>query len=396
MYVYVEMGRLIRVSNLLSLKKCKIFLSDYLLGRFSYFCIDNIIYLEIYMKSLLTTIIFLLLSFTIYAQSSSDKLIRQGVSLHDKGRYKDAITCYQEALRVNPNSMSAVYEMSLSYLELHDYENAMKYSSKVILAGFQPLLVDAYIVKSSALAEMNKLDQSIQLLNEALIRCGDEYLLYFNLGLCYFNKKDNNQAIFNLRKAIEIDATRSSAFLLYAYALNDTGRWLQSFYSFHFFLLLEPNTERSRDAFGEMYDLISANIPANDERLSSEAGIDRRTLYEHIVKCRNGKSDPASQYQYFQEVSKQVFFLVSQMQNDTQSGLMWDFFVPTFEEILGSGHFDTYCRYVSVAYFSESLEWWEKNKDQVDNFIEWFENGQGSVAEEDNDFGDDSDLEEPQ
>jgi hypothetical protein len=34
---------------------------------------------------------------------------------------------------------------------------------------------------------------------------------------------------------------------------------------------------------------------------------------------------------------------------------LWFFFVPTYEEILGSGHFDTYCRYVSVAYFPNRL-----------------------------------------
>ena len=347
-----------------------------------------------YMKNLFTILLLLLSSLSIYGQASSDKLIRQGVSLHDKGRYTEAIACYEEALKINPSSMSAVYEMSLSYLELKDYDNAIKNSSKVITANFQPLLMDAYIVKSSALAEMNKIDQSIQLLNDALIRCGDEYLLYFNLGLCYFNKKDNKQAIFNLRKAIEIDATRSSAFLLYAYALNDTGRWLQSFYSFHFFLLLEPNTQRSKDAFGEMMDIIKANIPAGDERLASEEGIDRSKLYEHIVKSRANIPDTDS-YAYFHEASKQVFFLVSQMQNDTQSGLMWDFFVPTYEEILGSGHFDTYCRYVSVAYYPESLEWWDKNKEEVDNFIEWFEYGQGTSTEDgEEDLGDDADTED--
>lgn len=326
------------------------------------------------------------------SQSTSEKHIREGVSLHDKGRYNEAIELYKEALKLNPSSMSAVYEMSLSYLELRDYDKAIDYSTKVITAGFQPLLVDAYIVKSSALAEMNKIDQSIQLLNDALIRCGDEYLLYFNLGLCYFNKKDNNQAIFNLRKAIEIDATRSSAFLLYAYALNDTGRWLQSFYSFHFFLLLEPNTQRSKEAFSEMYDMLIADIPLTDERLSAENGVDRKAIYEHIVKSRPATQNAQSQYLYFQEASKQIFFIVGQLQNDTQSGLMWDFFVPTYEEILGSGHFDTYCRYISVAYFPESLEWWDKNKEQVDNFIEWFEHGQGSPDE--SDLGDDSDIEE--
>lgn len=340
-------------------------------------------------------ILFLLFStLTTFAQPSSEKLIRQGVSLHDKGQYRDAISCYEQALKVNPTSISAVYEMSLSYLRLREYDKALNYSSRVITANFQPLLVDAYIVKGTALADQNKLDEAIKVFNEALERCGDEYLLHFNLGLSYFNKKDNKMAILHLRKAIEIDATHSSAFLLYAYALNDTGRWLQGFYSFHFFLLLEPNTERSKDAFGEMMDIISSRIEPESDRLLPEDGVDRKRLYEAIQKKKTTASDPASQYIYFREVSKLIFFSLSQMQNDTQNGLLWYFFVPTYEEILGSGHFDTYCRYISVAYFPESLQWWDKNKEQVDSFIEWFEHGQGGANDE-SDYGDDSDIDEP-
>lgn len=335
-------------------------------------------------------VICLLFAISIYPQTSSEKLIRQGVSLHDKGRYKDAIECYKQALAVNPESMSATYEMSLSYLELKDFDNTLKYSTKVINANFQPLLMDAYIVKSTALAESNKLDQSIKLLQEALDRCGDSYLLHFNLGLSYFNKHEYPMAIGHLRKAIEIDATHSSAFLLYAYALNDTNRWIQSFYAFHFFLLLEPNTERSKDAFSEMYDILATKLPADSPRLNPEEGVNRKRLYETIQNLVP-KSDKAElQFKFFEDASKLIFFSVSQLQDDSKSGLLWNFFAPTYEEILESGYFDVYCRYVSVAYLPESLEWWNNNKEKVDNFIDWFEHGQGTS--EDSEFGDDSEI----
>lgn len=344
------------------------------------------------MKYILIILFILSGSFiNICAQTPAEKLIRQGVSLHDKGQYKEAIEFYEKALAENPSSMSAVYEMSLSYLQLKDYSKALNLSSKVITAGFQPLLMDAYIVKGTALANMNKMDDAIKILNEAVVRCGNEYLLHFNLGLCYFNDKNNPMAVAHLRKAIEIDATHASAFLLYSYALNDMGRWLQSFYSFHFFLLLEPNTERSKDAFSEMMDILNTKLETGSENLLMEEGVDRQAIYNEIQRIKAKYSDK-DQYNFFVEASKLIFFSLSQLQNDTQSGLLWYFFVPTYEEILGSGHFDTYCRYISVSYFPESLSWWDNNKTQVDNFIEWFEHGQSQMEEDEEEIGDDEGL----
>jgi Putative Zn-dependent protease, contains TPR repeats len=346
------------------------------------------------MRLYITVFIILISSFAIInAQPASDKLIRKGVSMHDRGKYKDAISYYQQALKLNPSSMSATYEMALSYLQLKDYDNALKFSTKVINAGFKPLLVDAYCVKSSALADMNKLDQAIKLLNEALEKCGDEYLLHYNLGLSYFKQKNLKLSVYHLQKAIEIDTTHPSAFLLYAYALSDSDRWIQSLYSFHFFLLLEPNTSRSKDAFGEMYDIMTRNLSPNAPSLTPEDGVDRKALYEQLARIRPKVEDERFQYAFFEQASKQIFFTLTEMQEDSRKGLLWDFFVPIYDEILQSGYFDTYCRYVSSSYFPLSLQWWKTNTAKVDGFINWFEDGQGSsYNEHDEDLGDDSDM----
>jgi len=346
------------------------------------------------MQNYIILFLFSFITLSAYPQVSSEKLIRKGVSLHDKGRYTEAINYYEQALKVNPTSMSATYEMSLSYLNLKDYNNALKYSTKVINANFQPLLVDAYCVKSSALADLNKLDDAIKLLNEAIIRCGDEYLLHYNLGLSYFKKKNMSSAIVHLRKAIETDTTHPSAFLLYAYALSDSDRWVQSFLSFQFFLLLEPNTDRSKDAFGEMYESLVAAQPENSPRLLPEEGIDRKKIYDFLQKHKPESDDPEAQFKFFEEASKKIILTLNQLQDDSRRGLLWDFFVPTYSEILGSGYIDVYCRYVSVSYFPTSLDWWNNNADKVDDFISWFEDGQGGgEANLEEDFGDDSEGE---
>ena len=343
-------------------------------------------------RYILLFILFSFISLSAYPQVSTERLIRKGVSLHDSGKYKEAIDYYEQALKANPNSMSAIYEISFSYLYLKDYNNALKYSTKVINANFQPLLVEAYCVKSSALVDLNRVNDAIKLLNEGIDRCGDEYLLHYNLGLSYFKAKNMKLAIAHLRKAIEVDTTHASAFLLYAYALNDSDKWVQSFLSFHFFLLLEPNTARSKDAFGEMMDMLIAKHPVNSQKLLPEDGIDQKKIYDYIQTSIPKSDDSEIQFAFFQETTRKTIIYLSQIQNDTRRGLMWDFFVPIYSEILASGYLETYCRYVSSSYYSSSLEWWNKNPDQVEKFISWFEEGQGDnySSEMEEEYGDDS------
>lgn len=346
---------------------------------FLQFCIlFNLIKMRI--KLILTSLI-LSFSFFTYPQTASDKLVRKGVSLHDKGKYNDAISYYQQAIKINPSSMTATYEMALSYLYLKDYNNALKYSTKIINANFSPLLIDAYCVKSTALAEMNKVDQSIKLLNEGISKCGDQYLLHYNLGLSYFKTKNLRNSILHLQKAISIDTTHPSTFLLYAYALNDAGYWLESFLSFQFFLLLEPNTDRSKDAFQEMYDILIKNgntSNKNSQKLLVGETVDKAIIMKSLTKILPKDQYENSQYSFFQEATRQIFFILKEQQDDSKSGLLWDFFVPIDSEILQSGNFDTYCRYISVSYFPNSLNWWKTNSAKVDNFIAWFEEGQNT------------------
>ena len=344
-------------------------------------------------KKSLFIILFSLFTCIAFSQITSERLIRKGVSLHDKGKYREAITYFEQALKTNPNSMAATYEMSLSYLHLKDYNNALKYSTKVINANFQPLLVDAYCVKSSALADLERIDDAIKLLNEAVDRCGDEYLIHYNLGLSYFKKHNLKMSISHLRKAIEIDTTHPSAFLLYAYVLNDSDKWVQSFLAFHFFLLLEPNTDRSKDAFSEMYDMITTELPENSPKLLPEDGIDQKKIYEFIKTNKPQVNNQEVQFVFFKEVTKKTILLLNQMQSETRRGLLWDFFVPVYSEVLASGYIDTYCRYISVSYFPSSLDWWNKNTKEVDKFIGWFEEGQGGDYSLDEEYGDDSEEE---
>ena len=144
-----------------------------------------------------------------------EELIQEGVELHDEGEYEEAIDRYLEVLDMDSTSMLAIYELSLSYLALKDFENAVEYSTRVIDSGHEQLATGAYAVKSEALAELDQVDDAIELLSEGLKIHGEGYILHFNMALNYYKKGDTDKA-FDHVKCHRLRQTHSGAFLLYA------------------------------------------------------------------------------------------------------------------------------------------------------------------------------------
>ena len=358
------------------------------------------------MKRAIFFIILLTASFPLFLsygqENKTEELIQEGGELHDAGKFKEAIEKYTEALKIDPKSVLATYELSLSYLALQDYQNAADFSTAVINSGNRQLSVGAYAVKGEALAGMDKVDEAISLLQEGLLKNEDEYLLHFNLALNYYKKGDNERTLTHIHRAIDLEKSDSGAFLLNAYALNDSGLWVQSLLSFQMFLLLEPDSKRSKSAFAEMLHIMRIKtdeaplersfiqqqmmrnnpdtIPKADEipPLTVEEGLNRALVYHAITATLDSlkySSDEIDEFLLFKSVNKEIMNLLIQESKGAKEGVFWTFYIPFFTHISESCYYDTFCRYISVSYFPESLEWWQQNPGNAVDFVIWFEKG---------------------
>lgn len=357
------------------------------------------------MKKTILLITFLIGSFPLllFGQHSGvHELIQEGVALHDSGEYRKAIEKYNEAIKLEPKNVQATYELSLSYLALRDFKNAEKFSTVVIKSNNEQLSPGAYAVKSEALVEMDKVDEAIELLQEGLKKNGDEYLLHFNMAINYYKKRALDNALDHLKRAINLDKTDSGAFLLNAYALNDKGLWVQSILSFQMFLLLEPDSKRSRNAFEEMLHTMRIkkrttpversfiqqqmmrNQPDNTLQpeeippLNIKDGLNRNFVYHAITTTLDSLQNSTGEedeFTLFKTVNREIIKVLEQESKGSKEGILWTFYIPFFSHINESTFYDTFCRYISVSYFPESLEWWQQNSDAAANFINWVEKG---------------------
>ena len=371
------------------------------------------------MKKQFLTLLLAIGFLNIYGQTDDvqniQKLIEKGIELYDAEEYEQSIEAFTEALKIDPNSMIATYELALSYLALDDFENAYKYSTIVINSKEKKVLIGAYGIKSEALAKTDKVDEAIALLNKALEEIGNDYYLHFNLALNYFKKGDLAKTILHAESALNLDKFQSGPFLLSAYAQSDEEKWVQSILSFQFFLLNEPSTPRSKVAFDEMLQAMHiieiteepverSFIQKQIERHSTNKndttkktkktppldtlqGINRKLIYNAIENTLDSlettinkdsiAADSTSSMLYvsFKEITRAIFTVLKEENDGAKKGLFWNYKVPVTTRILESPYFDTYCRYISVAYFPESLKWWEENQESAEKFARWLEKG---------------------
>lgn len=196
-----------------------------------------------------------------FSQEKADDLIDEGIALHDKGDYKGAIEKYQEALKLDPDNMGVYYEMSYSYFALGDFNKAIEYSDKVINSDADAGLKErAYMNKASALDDLGKTKEALQLYIDALKIYPDSQMLHYNIGVTYSRMKIYGEAEKAAINSIQRKPSHPGSHLLLGTIMSGQGKKAKSLLALYNFLLLEPNSKRSVIAYKTIKQILSSGV----------------------------------------------------------------------------------------------------------------------------------------
>ncbi len=214
-------------------------------------------------------------SLTAAGQSQEMVLINQGVRLHDAGKYNEAIACYDKVLKMNPHSARAMSEMAMSLLHLQRYEEALRYSTRVINMHNEALLLSASIVKSSALSGLQRYDDAVRLLEDLLPKYGDDELLLYNLSVGYQQLEKWDKAIACIEKAIDANEYNSTYYQQYAELLEEEERYVEAYFSTMAALLYDATNDDAKQLCEALTELLRENISTSDNAGVLPAGMDK-------------------------------------------------------------------------------------------------------------------------
>ena len=336
------------------------------------------------MKHLIITIVFLFSSIFIFSQNTVEDYVTVGIKFHDNGEYDKAIIEFKKALELDPKSTIVNYEISLSYFYKGNYKEAIKYSD-FVLKQKENHMLQAYLTKGSALDMLGKTKESIKLFEKAVKNKYNHYLLNYNLGLTYYNLGNLDKAEENVINAIELNSNHSSSHLILANIHNQKGNSVQTLLATYYFLFLEPNSKRSKEACQMLQKNFGRNVskdsnkpntinmiisPNNDSQFGAAELMISMLEASKYIEENKGKTE----VQLFIENTESFFKVLGELNKKKNKEIWWTFYTTFFYDLAKSEHLETYCNYILQSTNENSQKWLTENNTMLTDFDSWLKN----------------------
>ena len=176
------------------------------------------------------TILFLFIAaaaiFSGHSQTSADlseaakTRLGKAVTLMDTGMPETAIEILNDLDKEYPNNYDVLYEMCYAYWVSGEKKKALEILKR--LEDHPAATFQVYQLEGNCLDEMGKSKDAIKAYNRGLERFPDAALLYAEQGRIAQKKEDYDKAVELYEKAIEVDPSHASAYLLLAILYSDS------------------------------------------------------------------------------------------------------------------------------------------------------------------------------
>lgn len=336
------------------------------------------------MKLLITLTLGLFLTLNLFGQDEKIKeLVSQGTELHDQGKYDEAIAKYKAALDIDKNSTVANYELSYTYMVTEQYDKAIKFSKEVIDQN-KDNQYGAYIVLGSSLDMLGKPDEAIKTYNEGLLKFPNSNLLNYNLALTLYNQKEFDKAEKAIIDAILAKPTHGSSHLVLSAIMQSKGERVKALLPLYYFLMLEPNSRRSRSNYINLKNLlkqgvekendkkVNVTVPFSASKDSVFGAAEMMVSMLEASKFEDGNKNKP-EMDLFIETNRGFFSILGELKKDNK-GIWWDLYVSKFYDLVQTKNQEAFSYYISQSENSDIINnWIANNSDKIAKFKEWMD-----------------------
>lgn len=311
------------------------------------------------------------------AQSNEDAkaLVKEGVQLNDQGKYAEAIEKYNQALKIDPGNIYADFEMAYSLFASGKGNEGIPHLEKVIAANTS-LSAGAYDLLGSIYDKDNKKDKAVEAY-KAGIKANPTYQRsYYNLGIVYFRYKQYADAEKCAVEAIKLDPKHASSQRMYALVNFHQNKRVPALLAFCSFILLEPNTPRTTEAFGNIQHILQGGVLNNGGNttimLSPKDNTETSTQNLSIsVSVISGQQKKLTGMDLLEYELKTIFSITGELSEKKTDKTFFDkFFADYFYKLAQSNNMPAFTRAINSG-TSENAAWIRDHPQYMNDLYEW-------------------------
>lgn len=314
-------------------------------------------------------------------------LIREGVSLHDKGDFDGAIRKYEEALAENPSNTHALYELGYAYSAKKDYKKSLEAAYRGAQYKSEELR-HFYMLIGNDLDLLGNAAEAIEVYKKGLKLFPEEALLHFNLAIAYKNAGKPDEARKSAKAALLANPQHPSSHLVLAGLFYGGGYKTPAMLAAARFLTLESDTLRAAAALRILRETLTGGAKQGSKPNEISIMLDMSAKTDEGdfsaidtvlgLTAAVGLSEKEKKTDAERLVS-QMEMLISMLdekeEKKQQSSFAHRFYVPYFIEMKQKGHAEAFTyNALRGSNLPGVREWLEANSGRVMQFLIWSKN----------------------
>jgi tetratricopeptide (TPR) repeat protein len=330
----------------------------------------------------------------VFAQTTdASALVKQGVSLHDQGQYKEAIALYEQALKQEPANTTARYELAMTFNAVGRNAEAVALCKQILKlepqqsAGF-------YSTYGNALDGLKKGKEATSVYQEGIRQYPDDGPLYFNLGVTQAKSLNQpDQAIASMQQAVRCRPEHANSHSALSALTAMQGNRVAALLETLRLLQLEPEGPRAVASLARLDRLVGQGVKqtgANSISINMSADVLKQ------VNSKKSQPDNFSQADMLLTMATALDYdeknkskapterLIEKLSSlcqglaerkpEQQEGFVWQYFVPYFVALEKQGHLPALAYTVQASRAEATPDvkaWLSAHPTQVQALQEW-------------------------
>ncbi len=349
------------------------------------------------MKKLLLLLCISLFTTNLYAQDAGKvtQLIKDGDDLTDSGDFKGAIAKYDAALAIDKDNVEAMAEKAQTLFYSGENFKAEDLCKDIIKNHKDDKLIGmVHLTYANVLDAQHKPDDAIKEYDKAIKATPDNYLCYFNKGVCLASNDKLDESLECFQKSAKLNPAHAGSQNALGRILLVQKHNVPSLMAFCRFYVLSPGSKRASDDFKYVGKIaaggaektgdntITINVdPAdldNKKGKKAENNFSSTELILGMSGALQMSNDTLAKLTEPEKLANTLDIMCSSLKETQKDGkgFYWDFYVPYFLEMHDKQFTKTLAYIIYLSSDTEAdakvaAQWIKDHKQDIDDFYKW-------------------------